>query len=254
MTMANHDGGTVGLAEEPKSVQANGSVAQSEAQLIEELKAGRISGVEFDRRRAALLSTEYAAQVEEARLATQALYKKFEEGNINRGQLDRELEELKAKQPAATATNGQPPKLRDVTIRQPAAESIVKKHLWLAAGAGALPIPYLDLLAASALQLRMLKQLCDLYSVPFRAEWGKSLISSLVGSTASTLLKGVPGVGLAALVAAPPAFAATTYAMGKVFTDHLESGGTLLSFDPAKTKRYFAEYYNASPNLVTVPA
>jgi uncharacterized protein (DUF697 family) len=36
---------------------------------------------------------------------------------------------------------------------------------------------------------------------------------------------------------------ACTYALGKVFVQHFESGGTFLDFDPEKVKAYFAEKF-----------
>jgi hypothetical protein len=41
----------------------------------------------------------------------------------------------------------------------------------------------------------------------------------------------------------PVAAGASTYAVGKVFMLHFESGGTLLDFDPAKMKNYYRETY-----------
>ena len=39
----------------------------------------------------------------------------------------------------------------------------------------------------------------------------------------------------------PAAAGASTYAVGQVFIQHFESGGTFLDFDPDKVKAYFAE-------------
>ena len=41
----------------------------------------------------------------------------------------------------------------------------------------------------------------------------------------------------------PAASGALTYAVGRVFIQHFESGGTFLDFDPAEVSKYFAEKY-----------
>ena len=41
----------------------------------------------------------------------------------------------------------------------------------------------------------------------------------------------------------PIVMGASTYAVGKVFVQHFEMGGTLLDFDPTKTKEFFAREY-----------
>ena len=37
--------------------------------------------------------------------------------------------------------------------------------------------------------------------------------------------------------------AAATYALGKVFTQHFDQGGTLLNFDPVESRKYFQEAF-----------
>jgi hypothetical protein len=48
-----------------------------------------------------------------------------------------------------------------------------------------------------------------------------------------------------------PIFAgASTFAVGKVFIQHFESGGTFLDFKPAEVKEYFLEQFDAGKLLV----
>jgi membrane protein YqaA with SNARE-associated domain len=61
----------------------------------------------------------------------------------------------------------------------------------------------------------MLHSVAKLYEVPFSKNLGKSSIASLLGG-------------------------ATTYAIGSVFAQHFESGGTLLDFDAKKMRSYFS--------------
>jgi uncharacterized protein (DUF697 family) len=120
---------------------------------------------------------------------------------------------------------------------------IVNKYMWLSMGAGLLPLPVVDMVGISALQLRMLQVLSKQYGVRFSRNLGKEIIGSLLGSVVPTSLnttvgsavKAVPVVGTVLGGISLPIFAgAATYAIGKVFVQHFESGGTFLDFEPAK--------------------
>jgi len=69
----------------------------------------------------------------------------------------------------------------------------------------------------------------------------------LPGGATATLVKGV----LLVITRAGPALdAASTWATGKVFIRHFESGGTFLDFDPGKARAYYAEQFEAVKNVV----
>jgi uncharacterized protein (DUF697 family) len=134
----------------------------------------------------------------------------------------------------------------DIRINE--ANTIVRNHVLGSMGIALVPIPVVDLVALMGIQLKMVHSLAKLYRVPFSENLGKSLIVSLVGgvmptSTAMTLAslaKVVPGMGTAAgMVSVSILGGATTYAIGSVFIQHFESGGTLLDFDPKKMREYF---------------
>lgn len=144
--------------------------------------------------------------------------------------------------------------------REAQAQEIVMKHVWWAAGMGLIPVPLVDLAAVTATQLKMLKNLSDHYEVEFSEQRGKSIIGALVGgalpgltaSTAKSLLKFIPGVGgLIGLAAVPALAGASTYALGKVFILHFESGGTLLDFDPDKVRAHFAKEFEEGKDVVS---
>ena len=49
-----------------------------------------------------------------------------------------------------------------------------------------------------------------------------------------------------------PVFAgASTYAIGKVFIQHFESGGTFLDFEPAKVRAYFSQQFDKGRDLAS---
>lgn len=131
------------------------------------------------------------------------------------------------------------------------AESTVRQHMQLALAVGLVPIPLVDFTAVAALQLRLLRDLAALYDVEFSTQRGKAAIAALAGGASSTLAsvglrRLVPQlIGLPLLVACATgtaAFAgASTFAIGRVFTQHFASGGTFLTFDPERVRAFYAE-------------
>lgn len=134
----------------------------------------------------------------------------------------------------------------DIRINE--ANTVVRNHVLGSMGIALVPIPVIDLVALTGIQLKMVHSLAKLYRVPFSENLGKSLIVSLVGGimptstalTLASLAKVVPGMGTATgMVSVSILGGATTYAIGSVFIQHFESGGTLLDFDPKKMREYF---------------
>lgn len=136
--------------------------------------------------------------------------------------------------------------------RTEAALKLVKSYVPWSAGAGIIPVPGVDLTALIAVQLRMLAKLASLYNVPFRDQAAKSIVGSLLGTAASgglaggvaSTFKAVPVIGtLVGALVLPALGAAATYAVGKVFITHFESGGTFLDLDPAKVQEHFRKEF-----------
>ena len=68
-------------------------------------------------------------------------------------------------------------------------------------------------------------------------------VSSLAGGFVPTYLKAVPGLGMVAgILTAPLFYGAVTYAVGKVFIEHFETGGTLLTFNADRMRVYFQHF------------
>jgi len=139
--------------------------------------------------------------------------------------------------------------MTDANPKTAQAGQTIKKHALAAAAAGLLPLPWVGLAALAALQLNLLRSLAQVYGVEFSSQIGKSAIGALVGSDLSvglsaSLAKALPGPGWAVGAASGALLgAASTYALGKVFVQHFESGNTFLTFDPAKVKAYYAQQY-----------
>lgn len=123
---------------------------------------------------------------------------------------------------------------------------IVRNHALGSVAAGILPVPLLGAGIYEGVQLRMLHQLAKLYDVEFSKQRATAILGALLGltvaSTAGSVLRMIPGVGQAlgviSALAVPPA---STYALGRVFIKHFESGGTFLTFDEERGKKEYKE-------------
>ncbi len=125
----------------------------------------------------------------------------------------------------------------------------VRRYMWWSMGAGLIPVPFVDLAAVTGVQIKMLADLSKLYDVPFEKNRVKVVAGSLIGSVVpgtlafgafGSMLKAVPVVGALAGAPAMVLFCgASAWALGKVFIQHFESGGTFLNFEPDQVREYF---------------
>jgi uncharacterized protein (DUF697 family) len=113
--------------------------------------------------------------------------------------------------------------------------------------AGLIPLPVIDLLAVGGLQVQMLRRLSQIYDVEFSENRGKAVIAALAGTMipatsgmgAASALKTVPILGaIASGFVMPVLSAGATFAIGKAFVQHFESGGTLLDFNPPDYREF----------------
>jgi uncharacterized protein (DUF697 family) len=125
----------------------------------------------------------------------------------------------------------------------------IHRHMIAGGVAGALPFPWVGLASLTAVQLNLLRHLASIYDTKFSDEVGKSAIAALVGSDfsigiSSSLARLVPGpTGVIASVAGGVMGAASTFALGKIFVQHFESGNTFLTFDPEKVRAHYQQLY-----------
>lgn len=155
--------------------------------------------------------------------------------------------------PASAAESG---RLAEATQRQEQSRLLIRRNVYWALGAGLVPVPVADLVAMTGVQVKMLKELSDLYQVKFFEEKAKTIVGALVaglgswsltGAVAGSLLKAVPILGqMVGLVGVPLIAGALTMAVGNVFALHYESGGSLLDFDTVKMRQYFAKEYESA--------
>jgi len=136
----------------------------------------------------------------------------------------------------------------------PKAGEIIRNHVGFSMGAALVPFPGADLLAVSAVQLNMLRQLAKLYNVGFVDALGRNLISAIVGSSAArlaaSLVKAIPGVGSVVGELTMPALSgAATYALGHVVANHFQRGGTLQDFDLTSARQEFKDEMDAGKKV-----
>lgn len=126
------------------------------------------------------------------------------------------------------------------------AMAIVKRYAYYSSGVGAVPIPVAGVLSVNAVQYAMIKKLAAYYDIPFKGQRLKSLISSLLSGVVSASIIYGPitnaltvftGLGLLFRVGVSVSVSgAVTTALGKLFIDHFERGGSFLDLDVERSR------------------
>ncbi len=152
------------------------------------------------------------------------------------------IKEKKAEEKAEIITEEQTLSPKD------SANKTIQNHVLSAMGVGLIPIPVIDLLGISGVQINLVRKLANIYEVPFNRDRVKNILTPLVGgaipvlsaSTMLSLFKAIPVIGqITGALTISISSGAVTYAVGKVFLQHFASGGTFLSFDPDKVREYY---------------
>jgi uncharacterized protein (DUF697 family) len=119
------------------------------------------------------------------------------------------------------------------------ARAIVERHVTYSAAGGLIPLPLVNVGSVTAIILRMVKKLSDLYGVPFERDRARAIVVGLVGGAtptglgavaSSTLAYLVPASALIGLAVSSVAAVGCTRSIGRIFVDHFESGQTLHEF------------------------
>lgn len=136
------------------------------------------------------------------------------------------------------------------------AEEIVRNHILWSMGAGAVPLPIIDVMAVTYVQLDMLKQLSRIYEINYEESSGKNWVSAVAGSSLARLgasfVKGIPGIGSwLGGVSMVILSGASTYALGQVFINHFENGGNLFNFDLEWAKKYYEQNFEQGKTYAT---
>ena len=116
--------------------------------------------------------------------------------------------------------------------RRAFARRIVERHRNYAALGGLVPLPAANIAGVTAINLRMVKQLSELYGIPFHRDRTRALIIALIAGVAptgaglaasSTLMWIVPGGLVWGLGAAALTAGALTRGIGAVFIESFET-------------------------------
>ena len=118
---------------------------------------------------------------------------------------------------------------------------IVHRYMAMSAGAALIPFAGVDVAALAGIHIGLIKELCEHYDVDFTEHTARnvligvagSVIPGTVGSILGRKILGMLPVGSAlfgwGLMSAGSA--AFSYGIGRLFIEHFEGGGTLLSLD-----------------------
>lgn len=132
------------------------------------------------------------------------------------------------------------------------AEDIICNHAWFSTVPGFMPVFILDIIGITAIQVDMVKQLAAHYDKPYSHQKGKAVVTALTSSilaripgySARAAFKAIPVVGWILGGLSLSAFAAaSTYAVGQVFKEHLAQGGTLNNLDPESFKKFYQQQF-----------
>lgn len=145
-------------------------------------------------------------------------------------------------------------------LRRAKVESAINYSMLLSGGVGIVPIPVVDFVGVTAIQLALVKQLSSLYGAEYTSDATKRTISALIGGaipafgsmTIASWAKLIPVVGSVLGGSTMMLLSgASTYAIGHVFAQHFEKGGTILDIEARQVKQQFNQYYEAGKSKLS---
>jgi uncharacterized protein (DUF697 family) len=130
-----------------------------------------------------------------------------------------------------------------------AAMNIIKQNIAWAVAAGLLPVPFVEVAAITAVEVKLIRELAEHFKVPFQKDLAKSAVASLLASLGSVALgkyvarsafRFLPVIGpVVAAASVSVMSSAFTYAVGRVFAVHFATGGSLLDFNIENLREFF---------------
>lgn len=135
-------------------------------------------------------------------------------------------------------------------------DSIIRKHVLWASGAGLIPIPFADVAAVAGVQVSMLRDITRLYKSELSEADLQNFITALTGGMLARLgasaVKAIPGLGTLLGGASMSIMSgASTYGVGRVARNHLEANGNLKGVDLEKAKREYSQSYESGKAYVS---
>ncbi|MEM6803083.1 MAG: DUF697 domain-containing protein, partial [Bacteroidota bacterium] len=128
------------------------------------------------------------------------------------------------------------------------AQETIRDHVLYAMACGAIPGPFIDLAAVTAVQIDMLQKLANIHGLDYSEASSRALIGALAGNmltkVGSSLFKIIPGIGtLIGMASQVVISGASTYALGDVFHRHASEGGTFENMNMEVLKKYYEQKY-----------
>ncbi len=140
--------------------------------------------------------------------------------------------------------------------RKAKVKTLIKKYAAISAGLGLIPIPGIDFATISSAQYAMIRDIAEIYGYETSKERARVILGSVLGGAlpvviagagVGSLVKSIPFVGsVAGAILVPTLASAATIAIGRVFTQHFETGGTLLDIDADKLRTHFKAEFEAA--------
>lgn len=127
-------------------------------------------------------------------------------------------------------------------------DKIINNHVLYSMGLGIIPIPFVDIIAVTAMQLDMLSQIGKVHGKNFSEISGKSFIASTTGASiariGASVIKSIPGIGsILGGVSMAIMSGASTYAIGQVADRFIKDGLDFEDIDMDLAKSIYEEEF-----------
>jgi len=127
------------------------------------------------------------------------------------------------------------------------AEKEINSSILISAGCGAIPVSYIDIAATITTQMRMVKNLCDIYEVKWDEHIMKGLLSSVLGNIGkrmgASMLKSIPIIGpIAGGFTNAILSGVSTYAIGHAFIKYIQLNSSIKSVKDIDVKAFTSIY------------
>ncbi len=135
------------------------------------------------------------------------------------------------------------------------AEKIIRSHTLWTMALGAVPIPFLDVIGVTFIQMDMFKQISKIYKADFDLNKGKALITSFVTSTMAGTVTIGPSLFKkikkpASMISNALLQAALTYALGYLFLNAYDEGKCFFDLGLSDSTELFEEAFEKGKEYV----
>jgi uncharacterized protein (DUF697 family) len=118
---------------------------------------------------------------------------------------------------------------------------IVRRYMAMSAGAALIPFSGVDVAALAGIHIALIKELCEHYDIDFTEHTARNVLIGVAGSIVPGTVGSILGRKILSMLPVANAVfgwvlmsagsAAFSYGIGRLFIEHFEGGGTLLSLD-----------------------